>query len=760
MMKSNKSFHRKIISLFALFVFCASAFAQNSASIKLEVDASEAARNILHVRETMTVKPGELTLFYPKWIPGEHAPTGTLNNMVNLFVTANGKPIAWRRDDLELFAFHITVPEGADKIEIAFDDVSEPATTMSAQLARVKWNRLVLYPRGASSDDVQVTASMRMPAGWQYATALPVGKESKTAVDFKTVSLETFVDSPAIIGKNFKRVTLSNDGGVLHEMDIAADTSDALEYKPETLAGWKNLIKEGQLLFGAKHYNSYRFLVTLSDVGGGEGLEHHESSEDGVGEKALSDPLELIDFGELLGHEYAHSWNGKYRRPAGLNTSDFEQPMRGDLLWIYEGLTNYLGTVLPARSRLWTPETFREVVAETAAYMDNQAGRRWRPLIDTARARQFTYDSPRAWRGLRRGSDYYYESALIWLEADVLIRQKSGGKFSLDDFCRRFFGGQNSAPMVKPYDYEEVLKTLGEIAPHDWRGFFDERVYAINERAPIGGIIGGGWRMVYTDTPNVQNQINEKFQSYVNLSYSIGAIVDEYGTISDITPDRAAGKAGLAPGMKITSIGGQEFSAEALREAVAATKNSSSPIKLTVENGGFKQTYTLNYQGGNRFPHLERDAAKSDILSEIIKPLSGINGFVPSSNSMSFAFSVRSGSNRRRKEVINMFADVMSVLLSQSEITAACPTNLNACSNKNRSIEISTEAIDPENDVLVYRYTVTGGKIIGQGSKVMWDLSGVPPGTYTITVGADDGCGVCGKTITKEIKVIECPDCK
>jgi predicted metalloprotease with PDZ domain len=613
-------FNRKIGFLFALSVFqffSLAAFAQTSANIKLNLDATDAARNVLRVEETIAVKAGELTLFYPKWIPGEHAPTGTLNDMVNLFVTANGKAIQWRRDDVEMFAFHLTVPAGVKQIEIAFDDVSQPGTIASAQLSRIKWNRLLLYPQGVSSDNIQVTASMKMPADWKYATALPIANETKNAVDFKSVTLTTFIDSPAVVGKNFKRVPLSNEGGASHEIDIFADMPEALEYKPETLAGWKNLVKEANLAFGAHHYNSYKFLLTLSDIGGSEGLEHHESSEDGVGEKSLSDQYRLIDLGDLLGHEYAHSWNGKYRRPASLTTPDFERPQHGELLWVYEGLTQYLGRVFPARSNLWTPEIFRDVMAETAASMDYQTGRRWRPLVDTARAVQFTYGSPRAWMNERRRVDYYYEGSLVWLEADVLIRQKSKGKLSLDDFFHKFHGGQNTAPMVKTYDLDEIVRTLNQVLPYDWRGFFSERVYAVNKRAPLGGITSGGWKLVYNETPNVQIQLEENIYNFTNSSYSIGIFVNKEGAITDVNPDLAAAKAGLAPGMKIVSVGGQNFSSETLHAAIAASKNS--PITIIADNGGSKETYNLNYRGGERYPHLERDQTKPDLLSDVIK---------------------------------------------------------------------------------------------------------------------------------------------
>ena len=759
-----------ICFLFVLLTIQVSyAFAQSS--IIVTVDATDAAKSLLHTRETLTVKSGALTLFYPKWIPGEHAPTGPLNNMVNLFITANGKPLIWRRDDVEMFAFHLNIPEGVSQIEIAFDDAAEAETTASAQLARIKWNRLLLYPQGEKSDDVKVTGSIKTPDGWKYATALTTAKESGNTINFKEVSLTTFVDSPAVIGKYFKRVPLVSVNGAAHEIDLFADSADALEYKPETLAGWNNLIKQANALFGAKHYSSYKFLVTLSDAGGDEGLEHHESSEDGVAEKSLSDEYLLLDFGGLLGHEYTHSWNGKYRRPNGLATGDYDTPQKGELLWVYEGLTEYLGDVLPTRSGLWTPQMFREVVAEVGANMDNQTGRRWRPIADTATAVQFTYSGARSWRIQRRNAEYYYEGELVWLDADVLIRQKSNGKLSLDDFLRKFHGGQNSAPLLKPYDLDEVVRTLNEVLPYDWRNFFDERIYAVQNRAPLGGITNGGWKLIYNDTPNTQILVNEERGKSVNFLYSIGILVNEEGAILDINPDLAAAKSGLAPAMTIKKVNGEDFSIEKLHQAVAATKNKSSKIELIAANGNATATYKLNYQGGEKYPHLERDTAKPDLLSGAATPLSealsiftstnvGVPaGFVPSGEPTSWIFAVTPGRRKRVGEKINAPANVTNLLLTQIEIIATCPKDSKSCSDKTRTIEISTEAVDPENDVLTYSYIVSGGRIIGTGAYVVWDLSGVAPGTYTITAGVDDSCGVCGQTQTKTVKVVECPDC-
>ena len=599
-----------------LLLVSVSAFAQTA--MTLNVDATDAARNMVHSKLTIPVKPGPLTLYYPKWIPGEHSPTGPINDLVGLKLSAGGKPIPWRRDDVEMFAFHCDIPQGVTLLDVTLDDVSQPESTASAKLARIKWNRVLLYPQGMSSDAISVKASLKLPSGWQFASALPIANENRGEFQFKEVSVTQLVDSPAIIGAHFRKLPL-NSAGMMHELDIMADTTAALEIKPETLTGLRAMVQEAYALFGARHYRSYQFLVTLSDHGASEGLEHHESSEDGVGEKAFSDELELRDFAELLGHEYAHSWNGKYRRPAGLATPDFDQPMRGELLWVYEGLTQYLGKVLPARSGLWTAENFRDAMAAVAAEMENQSGRQWRPLVDTAIAVQFSYPSPRAWMNYRRRVDYYDEGSLIWLDADVLIRTRSNGKLSLDDFCRRFHGGHDSGPAVKSYTFDDIVNTLNEVTPYDWRSFLNARVNAVAPHAPLGGITSGGWKLVYTDKPNTQVRIADHARKSVDLSYSLGMLLKEDGTVMDVNPNLVAFKSGLAPGMKIVSVNGRAWSTDVLHEAMTSAKSGTAPIELRVENGSFQEMYKLNYHDGERYPHLDRDNTKPDALSDVIK---------------------------------------------------------------------------------------------------------------------------------------------
>ncbi|MEX2316119.1 MAG: hypothetical protein WD669_03140, partial [Pirellulales bacterium] len=556
-----------------------------------------------------------------------HAPTGPIVNLVWLKLSAGGKPVTWRRDAEEMYVVHCEVPAGASELEASFDFLTPSETggytsaaSTTSQLAMISWNQVVLYPRGKASDDVTVAARLRLPSGWKFGTALPIASQSPDGIVFKPVSLTTLVDSPVLAGMHFRTIKLNEGQSPAHQIDMVSDSAAALEMKPQSVAQYQNLVNEAGALFGARHYTNYRWLLTLSDHTAHFGLEHHESSDNRVGENALSTDGGQRDLAGLLAHEFVHSWNGKYRRPAGLATADFGQPMKGELLWVYEGLTEYLGVILPPRSGLWTPEVFRDTLAAMAASMDHTTGREWRSLADTAVAAQFLYRSPREWRSYRRGVDFYIEGTLIWLEADVIIRRESRGQRSLDDFCKKFHGGTSGPPSVKPYTLEEIVSTLNSVAAYDWKGFFDRRVYSAEPRAPLEGITGGGWKLVYNDQPNIDMKDREERYSSSDLTYSLGMQVNEDGVIGDVVPGLPAYRAGLSPGMKLIAVDGRKWSAEVLRAAVKGSKGESGPPQLLAENGEFIKSYSLDYREGERYPHLERDASKPDVLSEIIKP--------------------------------------------------------------------------------------------------------------------------------------------
>jgi predicted metalloprotease with PDZ domain len=593
--------------------------------VKLRVDATDAPRRLFHVRMSMPVKAGAMTLLYPQWIPGEHGPTGPIANLVGLKVQGGGKTIAWKRDSVNMFAFHLDVPAGVTTLDVTFDFIAPPdaegfssGASTTTELAVVSWNQLLLYPQGAQADDFQYQATLKVPTGWRYGTALPIQRESGNEIEFKPAALTTMVDSPVSAAAHYKTFDLGTEGGVPHYLHVAADSDRALEAPPEVIEHFRNLVKETGALFGARHYRGYHFLYTLSDHIAHFGLEHHESSDDRTGERSLIDPDTLRASAYLLPHEMVHSWNGKYRRPAGLTSNGhdggYDTPMKGDLLWVYEGLTNYLGEVLAPRSGLWSAEDYRESLAGTAAELDNKAGRNWRPLEDTAVAAQVLYASNGDYGNLRRSVDYYPEGTLIWLEADVLIRQLSKGAKSLDDFCHAFHGGASGKVEMKPYEFNDVVAALNAVQPYDWAGFFNQRLHSTDGHAPLGGIEHSGWKLQYDNVRSDFWKAYEDKRKFSDLTYSIGLQVREDGTIEDVRYGGPAQKAGVTPSVKLIAVNGRQFSPTVIREAVAAAK----PVELLIKDGEFYKTFRVEYTGGEKYPHLVRDESKPDLLTAIL----------------------------------------------------------------------------------------------------------------------------------------------
>jgi predicted metalloprotease with PDZ domain len=529
-----------------------------------------------------------------------------------------------------MYEFHVSVASGVTTLEVSLDAITTldsaggggPAA--SSNLLDLNWNAVVLYPKGAHSDDVTFVPSVTLPAGWKFGTALPVAHAQGDEVEFAPVSLTTLVDSPLIAGLHYLKIELTKPGeGPLHVMDVIADAETDLAFKPEEISAYQKLVAETGALFGARHYRDYHFLYTLSDQIGGHGLEHHESNDSVSFERTLLDPDLHMLSASLLPHEFVHSWNGKYRRPAGLATPNYQEPMIGDLLWVYEGLTDYLGDLLAERSGLISEEQYRESLASTAAMLDHRTGRTWRPLEDTAISVQTLRMllSPE-WTNWRRSLDYYPEGELIWLEVDALIRQQTHGQHSLNDFCRRFEGGESGPPKVVPYTFEDVVRTLNEVAPYDWSALLTERVKATSIHAPLGGIERGGWKLVYNDKPNAFDEAAEKRFKFADFSYSLGFSLDKDGKFSDVIVGSAAYQAGLGPGMTLFAVNGRKWTPEVLHAAVKGAQGSNLPIELLVENAQFIRSYSVAYHDGEKHPHLERVADKPDILGEISKPLS------------------------------------------------------------------------------------------------------------------------------------------
>jgi len=600
-------------------------------SIQLSVDLTDAPRNIFHSRLTIPVKPGPLTLVYPEWIPGNHRPSGPIANVTGIKMEAAGQTLAWQRDPVDMYAFHVDVPAGAGELQVSFDTItndgsagaSGPAAT--SNVLDLNWNQVVLYPQGASSDAVQVQASLGPPSGWKFGTALPIATVTKGGTNelirFKPVSLTTLVDSPLIAGNHYRKIELTKPGETpVHVIDMVSESEAGLAMTPADEVAYRKLVAETGALFGARHYLEYHFLLTLSDDAGHHGVEHHQSSDNSVRERTLLEPeLQLLEAG-LLPHEFTHSWNGKYRRPAGLATRNYQDPMIGDLLWVYEGLTEYLGEVLTARSGLWTQEQYREALAATAAMLDHRPGRTWRPLEDTARSVQILRLQGPEWQSWRRSLDYYPEGALIWLEVDTTIRQQTQGQKSLNDFCRLFHGGESGPPKVVPYTFDDVVKALNQVAPYDWATLLKTRVNSTDPHAPLGGIERGGWRLVYNDQPNLFIKTSDKVRKSVDASYSLGFAVKEDGTLTDVIYGSPAYAAGIGPGMKLVAINGRAWSKDVLLDALRASKDSKEPIDLLIENAKFFKTYSIAYHDGMRSPHLER-AEGADVLGEILTSL-------------------------------------------------------------------------------------------------------------------------------------------
>ena len=596
--------------------------------IVISVDATHAPQRILHAKLEIPVRPGPLTLYYPKWMPADHSPDGPIPNVAGLKFSAGGKEIAWVQDDVDMYAFNLDIPAGVNSIQASLDFlISAPGPTIdfaasgSAKLFILMWNQVILYPKGWPAAQLTFQPSLTVPAGWKFNTSLPIASQSADTITFSPVPLDLLVDSPVQSGE-FVRVYPLNPGGKpSHEVDVVSDDPWALDIPPALVDNYKRLVAEADALYQSHHYRDYHFLLTLSDNVLPLGQEHHESSDDRVAERTLVDPSSRLLESGLFPHEFSHSWNGQYRRPGGLATPDFQAPMKGELLWVYEGLTEYLGTVLSARSGLTTPQQTRDYIALTASTMAHRAGRRWRSLQNTANAAQILYFSPPEWASYRRSVDFYPESVLIWLDVDTTIRKLTNNRRSMDDFCRVFYGPPDGQPTIKTYEFDDVVATLNQIAPHDWHSFLRERLDSTADTAPLGGINGGGWRLVYSDDANEFLSAGDAVSGGGDYSASIGLKVKGDGTVVDSIPGMPAFESGVSPYLRIIAVNGRAFSVDELNRAIAGSRSSAGTIVITATNTGAIETHEIHYQGGNRYPHLERIGGTADYLSDILKPL-------------------------------------------------------------------------------------------------------------------------------------------
>ena len=593
--------------------------------IGLDVNVTDVVHRVISVDETIPVQAGELTLLYPAWIPGNHSPTGPISEFAGLEVSASGKSIQWARDRVDMYAFHVNIPDGARTLDVKFDYLSPLKPTQgriafSSNLIDLSWNTVVLYPAGYFSRDITFSPSIRLPEGWHFASALEAASQSGNDVRFKDTTLNTLVDSPVYAGTNYLREDFSTGAENRVFLDVFADSPKDLAITPEELQLHRNLVAQAAKLFDSHHYGHYDFLFSLSDVLGGKGLEHHQSSEDGTHANYFTNWAAGVRGRDLLGHEYTHSWNGKFRRPADLWTPNFNVPMRGDLLWVYEGLTQYWGYVLTARSGMRTPAETRDLIASIAANFEASRGRDWRPLVDTTRQPVISQRRPVTWPSWLRGEDYYMEGLLIWLDADVKIRELSGGKKSLDDFARTFYGVDNGSYVTRTYAFEDVAAALNSVQPYDWAEFLRTRVYELHPQAPEEGITQGGYRLTYSDTAPKWLKASETPDSVVNFETSIGIAVKPTGELQNVWWESPAFKAGITPDMNVVAVNGKAFSIDALREAIVEAEKKSAPITMVVKRGSDVQTIEINYHGGLRYPSLTRVEGKPDLLDGILAP--------------------------------------------------------------------------------------------------------------------------------------------
>jgi predicted metalloprotease with PDZ domain len=597
--------------------------------IQITADLSEATRKLYHAEVDIPVQPGPVSLTTPKWIPGNHRPTGPVDEITGVVFTANGKVLPWRRDEEDLYQFHVTVPAGVTTLHAHLDCIV--TARISQKLAVLEWEKLLLYPANTPVKEIAIQPTVKVPTGWGIGTALTPtdGYDAQHpkggTTHFAPTTVEQLEDSPVITGEYFHEFPLATEVTPKHYIDVVADSPEDSQLRPALLVELSNLVRETGAAYNSRHYNVYHFLLTLSDVAGGEGLEHGQSSDNGVGEKGFSDTAHQLAESDLLSHEFTHSWNGKYRRPFNLYQDTFAKMQEGSLLWVYEGMTQYLGNVLAARSGLKSQDQYRDMLAASAANLDYKPGRDWRSTEDTAIAASILRGGNPAWANWKRGQDYYQEGELFWLDADTTIRKLTDNKKSLTDFLHIFLAkGGNTGPLIVTYNRDELIADLNQVVKNDWAKFMQDRVDAITPRADLAGIEQGGYKLVYTDKPSRSARTIASTggrRGGIDVWYSIGIRVTGEGNIADIRWNGPADKAKLFPGQKIIAVNGNIFSADALKTAIKDAKGKTEPIHLILQGDTFVTNADLDYHDGERYPSLVRVDGTPDYLDDITKPL-------------------------------------------------------------------------------------------------------------------------------------------
>ncbi len=595
-------------------------------TMKLVVDATDLDRRIMTVRQTIPVAgPGPMVLLYPEWLPGKHAARGELEKVAGLKITAGGKTLAWRRDPVEVYALHIDVPTGARQVELSFQFLSATAAdqgriVMTQDMLNLQWNSTAFYPAGWFTRQIPVEATAILPEGWAYGVALDVASDRGDTHVFKTVSFETLVDSPMVAGRYHRQIDLDPGGRSAVRLNLFGDRPELLEAADEQLKPHRNLVVQADRLFGSRHFDRYDFLVSLTDRMGGIGLEHHRSTEVGRDPEFFISWDKNVAARQTIPHEYVHSWNGKYRRAADLWTPDYATPMRDSLMWVYEGQTQFWGVILTARSGLVTREQALDDLAMTAATYEARVGRQWRDIGDTTNDSIISARKPKAWLSWQRNEDYYADALLVWLDADSLIRERTGGRKSLDDFARAFFGGDDGSYVPKTYVFEDVVATLNAVTPYDWAGFLKDRIEGRGRPAPLDGLKRGGWKLAYAETPSAYQKAADTAAKRHDFTYSVGLNLKTTGEIQSVQWDGPAFKQGLVVGSTVVAVGGEAYSDTRLKAAITRAKGGKTPIQLIVKDGDRYRIVDISWNGGLRYPKLERIAGTTDRLGDLLSP--------------------------------------------------------------------------------------------------------------------------------------------
>jgi predicted metalloprotease with PDZ domain len=598
-------------------------YATQSNPETLLLDARDVSRGLMTATMRIPVEPGEFTFVYPKWTPGEHGPTGPIADVSQIKVSAGGKPVEWHRDPVDMYAFHVDVPPGIQALDVQFTVlVNSPGDRMStANLALVNWNRVLFYQADTNSHAVYFRPSIILPEGWGYGTALPGPRQSGQRVDFAEVPLNMLVDSPLDCGRYYKHIELWRQGSAYQMLDVFADKPQDLDIPDKLITRYKRMMPEALALYGSRHFDDYHSLLVLSDQIPFQGVEHHQSSDNRAPDDFMTNPKEQILGGDLLTHELSHSWNGKYRRPQDLTTLNFQIPMQTDLLWIYEGMNQYLGDLLSFRAGIRNPGAYPDYLAAIYALMASEPGRHTEPLVDTTTAAPYLYQVQGSYPSLRRSAgDFYTEGELLWLDVESIIREKTRGRKSLDTFLHLYSAPAVTGPITKTYTRADIEGLLNEVVPYDWHDFFQKRVYEVAPQPPTDELARAGWRLVYTSKPNAYMEVADDLQHTTDQWYSYGIRLNKDDRVTDVREDSPAWSAGMAPGMKVMAVDGQAYTNDVLKYVCEQAEHSTTPTAFLVQQDGWYRTLEVDYHGGPQYPHLVRLPGHSDMLAKIMAP--------------------------------------------------------------------------------------------------------------------------------------------